>query len=54
MLPAVPGPGPGLHGVCVFVEQPVARGVRLGRLAPAVQLAPRPDGNRSGGAVRQR
>lgn len=54
MLYAVPGPGPGLRGVCVFVEQTVARRFRLGRLAPAVQLAPRPDGNRSGCALRQR
>lgn len=54
MLRAVPGPGPGLRGVCMFVEQPVAWRLRLGRLGPAVQLAPRPDGNRSGGAVRLR
>lgn len=54
MLPALPVPGPGLRGVCVFVEQTVARRLRLGRLGLAVQLAPRPDGNGSGRAVRLR
>lgn len=54
MLRAVPVPRPGLRGVCVRVEQPVARRFRLGRLGSAVQLAPRPDGNGSGCAVRQR
>ena len=54
MLRAVPMPRPGLRGVCVRVEQPVARRFRLGRLGSAVQLAPRPDGDGSGRAVRQR
>lgn len=54
MLPAVPVPGPGLRGVRVLVEPAVARRFRLGRLGPGVQLAPCPDGDRSGRAVRQR
>ncbi|XP_068506209.1 lysosomal membrane ascorbate-dependent ferrireductase CYB561A3 isoform X3 [Syngnathus scovelli] len=47
------GLGPGLRGVRVFVEQPVAWWFRLGRLFPSVQLAPGADGNGHAGAVRQ-
>lgn len=54
VLPAVPGPGPGLLGLCVIMEQPVARRFRLGRLVCAVQLAPCPDGIRAGRSVRLR
>lgn len=54
MLPAVPLPRPGMCGVCVCVEPAVAWRVRLGRVVLTVQLASRPDGNRSGGGVRQR
>lgn len=52
MLPAVSGPGPSLRSVCVHLEQPVARRVRLGRQGPTVQLAPGADGHRSGGGLR--
>lgn len=54
LLPAEPEPGPGLRGVCVPVEPPVAWRFCLGRIIASVQLAPRPDGDRPGGRVRQR
>lgn len=47
-------PGCGLRGVRVPVEQQVARRLCLGWLVASVQLAPRPDGDGSGGAVWQR
>lgn len=54
ILPAVLWPGCGLRGVRVPVEQQVARRFCLGRLVASVQLAPRPDGDGSGGGVWQR
>lgn len=53
VLPAVLGPEPGLRGVRVLVEQPVARRLRLGRHGAAVQLAPGADGHGPDCAVRQ-
>lgn len=54
MLPAVPMPERGLRGVCLRVEQQVAWWICLERHRTSVQLAPSPDGDRSGGGVRQR
>lgn len=54
VLPVAGRSGCGLRGLRVFLECPVAWRFSLGWHAPAVQLAPRPDGDGAGGALRSR
>lgn len=52
VLSAAAGSGRGLRDLRLLLDHPVARRFRVGWNAPAVQLAPRPDGDGPGRVLR--